>query len=123
MQIFSHLLVFYLLPLLFVGQITDNMAKYSRTMLRKIEEIYQELSFKIRYEKGNFQSGYCIVDEKDIIVINKFFDTDGRAQVLVEILDKLDIQPDGLSEENANTLLKVRKTASREGLFANVDTD
>lgn len=99
------------------------MAKYTRSMLKKIEEIFHELSFRIRYEKGNFQSGYCIVDQKDIIVINKFFDSDGRAQVLIEILDKLNILPEGLSDDNAATLRKVRKNAAEEGLFANAEPD
>ena len=85
------------------------MFKYTRHTLKKIEEIFDELSFRIMYEKGNFQSGYCIVDNQDMIVINKFFDTDARINCLIEILETLDIQPESLSEKNAETLKKVRK--------------
>jgi hypothetical protein len=85
------------------------MFKYTRQALKKVEEIFEELAFKIRYEKGNFKSGYCIVDNTDIIVINRFFNTEARINVLIEIIEKLKIQEASLSETNAQTLRKVRK--------------
>ena len=86
------------------------MIKYTRTNLKKIEDIFQDLSFRIRYEKGNFQSGYCIVDEKDIIVINRFYDVEGRINCLLEIIDTIDIDQEQLSETNLKTLALVRST-------------
>ena len=40
--------------------------KFTKTTLHKIEQIFQEQDYTIRYEKGNFQSGYCIVESKKI---------------------------------------------------------
>jgi hypothetical protein len=99
------------------------MFKYTRQSLKKVEEIFKEMSFKILYEKGNFQSGYCIVDNKDIIVINKFFDIEGRINVLVEIIEKLNIQEAGLSENNVQTLRKLRKLSLKSDQVEKVEID
>ena len=37
-----------------------------------METFFKEQEYTIRYEKGNFQSGYCIVENRKIAVINKF---------------------------------------------------
>jgi hypothetical protein len=62
------------------------MNKYTKPTLLKIEQIFKELDYSVRYEKGNFNSGYCIVDHSKVVVVNKFFDTEGRVNVLVDIL-------------------------------------
>ena len=52
--------------------------KYTRTYLKKLEELCNALSYKVRYEQGHFQSGYCILESKKVLIINKFFDLEGR---------------------------------------------
>jgi hypothetical protein len=64
----------------------------------------------IRYEKGNFQSGYCIVTGKNIIIINKFFDVEARINTLMEILEENKFSTEELDEENAEWLLKMKKS-------------
>lgn len=65
------------------------MIKYTRHSLKKLEELFKELAYTIRYEKGNFNSGYCLVENRKIAIINKFYDTEGRINVLLEILSSL----------------------------------
>ncbi|MBK9736062.1 MAG: hypothetical protein IPO92_14330 [Saprospiraceae bacterium] len=62
------------------------MNKHTKPTLQKLELIFKELEYSIRYEKGNFNSGYCIVEHNKVAVVNKFFDTDGRVNVLLDIL-------------------------------------
>jgi len=50
--------------------------KYTQNILDKIERIAEEAGYVIRYERGNFQSGYCILQAKKVIVLNKFFQTE-----------------------------------------------
>ena len=76
------------------------MIKYTKHNLIRLEELFKELRITIRYEKGNFQSGYCIVFGKNIVIINKFFDTEARINTLLEILDHEKIMNAGLSEES-----------------------
>lgn len=73
--------------------------KYTANTLKKMEQLFEEANYVIRYEKGNFNSGYCVLDDRRIAVINKFLDMEARINVLVEILPTIDIQEDTLSTE------------------------
>ncbi len=83
--------------------------RYTQSTLKKLEEFLGELDYAVRYEKGNFQSGYCIVEQRRIAVINKFFDTEGRINCLLEILGNLTFDPGQLSEEAQAFYQKIQK--------------
>jgi hypothetical protein len=74
------------------------MFKYTKHNLKKLESLFEELQYTVRYEKGNFQSGYCILENKKVVVINKFYETEGRINCLLEILGTIAFAPDKLSE-------------------------
>lgn len=38
--------------------------KYTAVNLQKLERILTEADYKLRYERGTFQSGYCILEQK-----------------------------------------------------------
>jgi hypothetical protein len=73
--------------------------KYTPQVLKKIESLFEEMSYMIRYEKGNFQSGYCMLEERKIAVINKFLNVEGRINVLIEILPTVKFEMDSLSDD------------------------
>ncbi len=75
------------------------MFKYTRNNLKKLENLFGAIEYTVRYEKGNFQSGYCMVENRKIVVINKFFDIEARINCLLEILSSLEVNPDELPEE------------------------
>jgi hypothetical protein len=52
--------------------------KYTQTTLDKLEAVVEESGYVLRYERGNFQSGYCILEAKKVVVLNKFLQTEGR---------------------------------------------
>ena len=83
--------------------------KYTKHLLSKIEELLQELDYTVRYAKGRFQSGYCLVEQQKIAVVNKFFETEGRINVLIEILDTMEIEEASLSDKALKTYQQVRK--------------
>ena len=85
--------------------------KKTRTTLAKIEELFKELSYTVRYEKGNFNSGYCIVEERNIVVVNKFFDIEARINVLCDILSQLSIVEEQLSESVLQFLKNLIKSS------------
>lgn len=74
--------------------------KYTTTNLDKIERIAEEAGYVIRYERGNFQSGYCILQSKRVVVVNKFLQTEGRINTLMDLIPQLDIQVDALTHES-----------------------
>ena len=74
--------------------------KYTQNILDKIERIAEEAGYVIRYERGNFQSGYCILQAKKVIVLNKFFQTEGRINTLIDLMPQLEINFDALTLES-----------------------
>lgn len=74
--------------------------KYSPHTLKKIETIFQQLSYIVRYEKGRFNSGFCILEEKKVVVVNKFFDIEARINTLIEILHQIKLDVSTLDEKN-----------------------
>lgn len=82
---------------------------FSKGNLSKIESLFKELNYKIRYERGNFQSGYCLVNDSNIIIINKFFDTKSRIEALLDILSQVYIDNEILTDPGKDTLNKILK--------------
>ena len=74
--------------------------KYTQTTLDKLEKIVEEGGYVIRYERGTFQSGYCILEQKKVVVLNKFLQIEGRINTLVDLIPQLDIHSNVLSEES-----------------------
>jgi hypothetical protein len=73
--------------------------KYTPATLKKFEELYEEIGFRIRFEKGNFQSGYCLIQDKKVAVINKFLTLEGRINALIDILPSIEFDIERLSTE------------------------
>ena len=74
--------------------------KFTQNTLDKIEKVIEEGGYIIRYERGTFQSGYCILQEKKVVVLNKFLQTEGRINTLIDLLPLLTINIDLLTLES-----------------------
>ena len=74
--------------------------KFTQHNLDKIERVIEEGGYVIRYERGTFQSGYCILQDRKVVVLNKFFQTEGRINTLIDLLPQLDINFDALTLES-----------------------
>ena len=59
---------------------------YTNHFLHKLEDIFAESDYTLRYEKGNFKAGYCILEDKKIVVINKYYDIEAKINCLIDIL-------------------------------------
>ena len=81
--------------------------KYNQSTLDKLEKIIDEAGYVIRYERGNFQSGYCILEQKKVVVLNKFLQTEGRINTLIDLVPQLQIQPGQLSEESRKLYIEI----------------
>ena len=74
--------------------------KFTQNTLDKIEKVIEEGGYIIRYERGTFQSGYCILQAKRVVVLNKFLQTEGRINTLIDLLPMLNINIDILTHES-----------------------
>lgn len=53
--------------------------------LKVLEQEFKDSGLRIRYEKGNFQSGYCLFEQQGVVIVNKFFSLSARIETLEEI--------------------------------------
>jgi hypothetical protein len=74
--------------------------KYTQTTLDKIEKLIGESGYIIRYERGSFQSGFCILEDRKVVVLNKFLPLEGRINTLIDLLPQLKIDVEALSPES-----------------------
>lgn len=77
------------------------MIKYTTQFLAKLEDLIAESDYTLRYEKGNFKSGYCVLKDQKIIIVNKFYPTEGKINALLDILKNVVLDMARFSEKNA----------------------
>lgn len=80
--------------------------KYTKSFLDKIESLFASSEYILRYEKGNFKSGYCILKENKVVVVNKYFPLEGKINALIDILKELRLNPKDFHQKPDQDLLK-----------------
>ena len=76
------------------------MIKYTNQFLTRLEDLIAESDYFLRYEKGNFKSGYCHLRDQKIVIVNKFFTTEGKINIILEILRSIPLDTSKFSEKN-----------------------
>ena len=61
-------------------------------ILKELEELATRSSIGIRYEKGDFEGGFCVLKAERLVVINKKLPTPKRASVLAQGLAEVGIE-------------------------------
>jgi len=74
--------------------------KYTQTTLDKIDKMIEESGYIVRYERGSFQSGFCILEDKKVVVLNKFLPLEGRINTLIDLVPQLKIDAESLSPDS-----------------------
>ena len=74
--------------------------KYNQSTLNRLEKLLEEAGYIVRYERGSFQSGYCILEQKKVVVLNKFLQVEGRINTMMDIIPRLIENPDTLSSDS-----------------------
>ena len=93
--------------------------KYTQNTMDKLEQLLDEGGYVVRYEKGNFNSGYCVLEHKKVVVVNRFLNIEGRINILIDLvpvlkLDSTRIQPELLKfHDQIVKLSKVDMTENR----------
>ena len=74
--------------------------RYNPATLKRLENILDESGYIVRYERGSFQSGYCILEDKKVVVLNKFLITEGRINTLMDLIPVVNINYDMLTKDS-----------------------
>jgi len=88
--------------------------KYNKTTLKKLEAILTDSEYTVRYERGQFKSGYCLLRNKKIVIINRFFDIKGRVSSLLEVMQDVELIEEKISEQGKQLLRTLEKSYSEE---------
>ncbi len=93
------------------------MLPTTKHSLKKLETLLKELGYTVRYEKGNFTSGFCLVEQRRVAIVNRFYDTEGRINVLYDILAQYGApgEPPELSPASTKVFKRVRKFLGQRG--------
>jgi hypothetical protein len=86
------------------------MIKYTNQFLTKLEDLIAESDYIMRYEKGNFKSGYCLLKEQKIMIINKFFTTEGKINTLLDILKNIELDTTKFTEKSLKLYQELSQT-------------
>ena len=74
--------------------------KVTPNNLSRLEKVFDDAKYVLRFEKGTFTSGYCVLEHKKVVVINKFLNLEGRINTLLDILSSLQLDTSLLSPES-----------------------
>ncbi len=81
--------------------------KYTQTTLDKIEKLIEEAGYIVRYERGSFQSGFCILEDRKVVVLNKFLQLEGRINTLIDLIPQLRIDGESLTPESSKIFIDI----------------
>jgi hypothetical protein len=76
------------------------MIKYTTQFLTKLEDLVAESDYTLRYEKGSFKSGYCVLKDQKIIIVNKFYPTEGKINAMLDILKNVHLDSSRFTEKS-----------------------
>jgi hypothetical protein len=78
--------------------------------LEKLEMLLKTAGYRVRYEKGNFKTGACLLQSSKIIVVNKFSNLDSRIIAITELARELEIDHKLLDEKQIAFLQQLKQT-------------
>ena len=81
--------------------------KITKIFQVKLENILESQEYKIRFEKGNFKSGYCIIKDKIVVIINKHFSLEGKINALIKIIKSIEISKQLCTKNDIIILKKI----------------
>jgi hypothetical protein len=63
------------------------MLTFTTHTLEKLEMLLKSAGYKVRYEKGNFKTGACLLLNSRMIVVNRFSNLESKIEVDLNLLD------------------------------------
>lgn len=80
-------------------------------LLQELKSVADQLGASVRFEKGDFKGGYCIVHDKKVIVINKMTNLQRKVMILSSALKELGVEGIYLSPRIREVIEEMSGTA------------
>ena len=78
--------------------------------LDKLESLLKALDYRVRYEKGNFKTGACVLENSRVVVVNKFSNLESKIQGLADLIAILEVQDQLLDDKQKQLLNQLKQT-------------
>ncbi|WP_437917801.1 hypothetical protein [Sphingobacterium sp. LRF_L2] len=85
------------------------MIAFTQHNLGKLEELFAEFGYKVRYEKGSFRTGACVLQHTKVIMVNKFSNLEVRIQSLIQLLGDMEIDISLLDDKKKEFYKTIKK--------------
>jgi hypothetical protein len=80
----------------------------SKNSLARLEDLLKITGYVVRYAKGNFRSGACLLHAQQVVLVNAFLSTEGRVVALEGVVRELDLDTAQLSAQQRKAYLELR---------------
>lgn len=78
--------------------------------LEKLEALLKEFGYRVRYEKGNFKTGACVLQSNKVVVVNRFSNLEMKIGALVSILRDMPLDEGALNDKQRQFLRSIKQT-------------
>ena len=86
------------------------MLSLTNHTLEKLELLLKTAGYKVRYEKGNFKTGACLLQNSKVIVVNKFSNLESRILAIAELARELEFDFTLLDDKQAALVHQLKQT-------------
>jgi hypothetical protein len=83
---------------------------FTQHTLDKLEQLLKALSYKVRYEKGNFKTGACVLENSRVIVVNRFSNLESKIMALAALIQTLETEETLIDEKQKAFLYLLKQT-------------
>lgn len=61
-------------------------------LMEELKELSTQMGYRIRFEKGDFSGGMCLLKDENLLVVNKRFSLDRRIAIIARALAEIGIE-------------------------------
>ena len=83
--------------------------KATKRNLSRVEDIISESDYILRYEKGEFKGGYCILNQKKIIIVNNYYSLEGKFSCILDIVQNVNLDCSKMSSDSLDLLDQIKQ--------------
>ncbi|WP_395627379.1 hypothetical protein [Daejeonella sp.] len=82
---------------------------YTPHTLDKLEALLKSLGFKLRYERGNFKTGSCLLENNRVVIVNKYSNLESKINALADLLQSTDTDDTLLDDKQKAFLSELKQ--------------
>ncbi|QQL48656.1 hypothetical protein [Mucilaginibacter ginkgonis] len=78
--------------------------------LEKLENLLKASGYKVRYEKGNFKTGACLLQNSSMVIVNKFSNLESKIISLADLIRTLNLDLKIVDDKQSAFYQQIKQT-------------